>query len=105
MTRYPWVMCAARCFVAAITHTSPKPPLLQLRCQFTSLRRGQWRGEGRGEGRAARNDGPGGPRMAPLRAFVSHGRGFFPGALPLSDWVAGLGPAEAVLGLCIELIH
>ena len=33
-----------------------------------------------------------------------HGRGFFPGSLPLGDWVARLGAAEAVLGLFIELI-
>ena len=33
-----------------------------------------------------------------------HGRGFFPGALSLGDWVARLGAMEAVVGLFIELI-
>jgi hypothetical protein len=32
-----------------------------------------------------------------------HGRGFILGALPLGDWMARLGAAEAVLGLFIEL--
>jgi hypothetical protein len=32
-----------------------------------------------------------------------HGRGFFPGTLPLGDWVARLGAVEAVIGLFIEL--
>lgn len=33
-----------------------------------------------------------------------HGRGFFPGTLPLNDWVARCAAAEAVFGLFIELI-
>jgi hypothetical protein len=33
-----------------------------------------------------------------------HGRGFFPGSLPLGDWVARVGAAEAIIGLFIELI-
>ena len=33
-----------------------------------------------------------------------HGRGFFSGLIPLGDWVARLGAAEAVIGLFIELI-
>lgn len=33
-----------------------------------------------------------------------HGRGFFPGSLPLGDWVARFGAVEAVVGLFIELV-
>lgn len=33
-----------------------------------------------------------------------HGRGFFPGSLPLGDWVARIAAGEAVIGLFIELI-
>ena len=33
-----------------------------------------------------------------------HGRGFFPGSLPLGDWVARAAAVEAVIGLFIELI-
>jgi len=32
------------------------------------------------------------------------GRGFFPGSLPLGDWVARIAAGEAVIGLFIELI-
>jgi uncharacterized protein YjbI with pentapeptide repeats len=32
-----------------------------------------------------------------------HGRGFFPGTLPLGDWIARLAAGEAVIGLFIEL--
>ncbi len=51
-------------------------------------------------------------KLAPLRwdeALVLsltafHGRGFFPGSIPLGDWAARLGAVEAVMGLFIELI-
>jgi hypothetical protein len=33
-----------------------------------------------------------------------HGRGFFPEALSLGDWIARLGAFEAVIGLFIELV-
>jgi hypothetical protein len=33
-----------------------------------------------------------------------HGRGFFPGTLPLGDWVARFGALEAIIGLFIELV-
>lgn len=33
-----------------------------------------------------------------------HGRGFFPGTLPLGDWVARIAAVEAVIGLFIELV-
>lgn len=33
-----------------------------------------------------------------------HGRGFFPGTLPLGDWVARVAAVEAVIGLFIELV-
>lgn len=33
-----------------------------------------------------------------------HGRGFFPGTLPLGDWVARFAAGEAVIGLFIELV-
>jgi uncharacterized protein YjbI with pentapeptide repeats len=33
-----------------------------------------------------------------------HGRGFFPGTLPLGDWVARVAAIEAVIGLFIELV-
>jgi hypothetical protein len=33
-----------------------------------------------------------------------HGRGFFPGTVPLGDWTARLAAVEAVIGLFIELI-
>jgi hypothetical protein len=33
-----------------------------------------------------------------------HGRGFFPGSLPLGDWVARAAAVEAVIGLFIELV-
>jgi hypothetical protein len=33
-----------------------------------------------------------------------HGRGFFPGSIPLGDWTARIGATEAIIGLFIELI-
>jgi uncharacterized protein YjbI with pentapeptide repeats len=33
-----------------------------------------------------------------------HGRGFFPGYLQLSDWIARIGAVEAIIGLLIELV-
>ena len=51
-------------------------------------------------------------KLSPLRWDESlvlsltsfHGRGFFPGSIPLGDWAARIGALEAVIGLFIELI-
>ena len=49
-----------------------------------------------------------GPHLSPLAALVFsvtsfHGRGFFPGGIPLDDPLTVLAAAEAVIGLIIEI--
>ncbi|MEO7002929.1 MAG: pentapeptide repeat-containing protein, partial [Ktedonobacterales bacterium] len=49
-----------------------------------------------------------GPHLSPLAALVFsvtsfHGRGFFPGGIPLDDPLTVLAAAEAVIGLLIEI--
>lgn len=45
------------------------------------------------------------PDESIVLSFTSfHGRGFFPGALPLGGWIANLAAGEAIIGLFIELM-